>query len=164
MLGLTSLGIFHTAVAAIAVGAGAVALVRDKEISPRKGVGVLYIVLTVVTCLTSLAIFQHGGFGKPHVLAIVTLAVLTLAAIAGFTTFFGGLSRYIEVVAYSLTFFFHWVPATAETLTRLPAGAPAFASLEAPGLHQIHAVLFLLFLVGAAIQVRRLRVTGRTLV
>ena len=53
-----------------------VAFVRDEEISPRNTVGKVYIVTTVVTCLTAFGIFQHGGFGKPHALAIITLVVL----------------------------------------------------------------------------------------
>ena len=39
MLGLTNLGVVHTAISLVAVGAGVVALVRGKEISPRNGTG-----------------------------------------------------------------------------------------------------------------------------
>ena len=68
MFGLTQLGVIHTAVSLIAVGAGLIALFRDKEISPRNGVGKIYIIATILTCLTGFGIFQHGGFGKPHAL------------------------------------------------------------------------------------------------
>ena len=39
MLGLTPLGVVHTAISLIAVGAGAVALIRDKEIGPGNAAG-----------------------------------------------------------------------------------------------------------------------------
>ena len=157
MLGLTTLGVFHTAISLIAVAAGFIALVRDKEISWRNGVGKLYVITTVITCVTGFGIFQHGGFGKPHALGIVTLVALVVAGIAGYSRVFGHASRYVETVSYSATFFFHWIPAIAETTTRWPPGAPIFPNAEAPGLQAIDAVLFVLFLVGAALQVRRLR-------
>src|SRR5882762_1114728 len=73
MFGLTQLGVIHTAISLIAVAAGLIAFFRDKEISPRNGVGKIYIIATVLTCLTGFGIFQHGGFGKPHTLGIITL-------------------------------------------------------------------------------------------
>ena len=76
MLGLTPLGAIHTAISIVAVGAGAIALSRDGLISPINRLGKTYIVATAITCLTAFGIFQHGGFGKPHVLGILTLIVL----------------------------------------------------------------------------------------
>jgi uncharacterized membrane protein len=157
MLGLTTLGVFHTVISLIALAAGSIALVRDKEISSKNQVGKLYVITTVITCVTGFGIFQHGGFGKPHALGIVTLVALMVAAIAGYTRLFGRASRYVETVSYSATFFFHWIPAVAETTTRLPPGAPLFPNAEAPPLQAVSGVLFVLFVVGAVLQVRRLR-------
>ena len=39
MFGLTQLGVIHTAISLIAVAAGLIALIRDKEISPRNTLG-----------------------------------------------------------------------------------------------------------------------------
>jgi hypothetical protein len=158
---LTPLGTIHTAISLIAVAAGLIALIRDKEISPRNRVGQVYVIMTVLTCLTGFGIFQHGGFGNPHVLGIVTLIVLAVAAIAGYSRLFGRASPYVETVSYSATFFFHWIPAIAETSTRLPLGAPLVASAEAPELQAATAALFVVFLVGATLQVRRLRARPR---
>lgn len=157
-------GALHTLISLIAVGAGIVSLVRFKEIAPKRAAGWIYVVATVFTCVTGLAIFRHGGFGKPHALAIITLVVLCVAAIGGGTSLFGSLSRYVETVGYSLTFFFHLVPAVNETATRLPLGAPLAASPEDPALQIVAGLLFLGFLGGAALQVRRLRrEAGRTI-
>lgn len=157
MLGLTPLGTIHTAVSLVAVIAGLVSLVRDREISPRTRLGRLYVVTTVVTCATGFGIFEHGGFGKPHVLGVVTLLVLGLAAVAARTSAFGRASRYVEAVAYSATFFFHFIPGLVETTTRLPLGAPLVADREGPELQAATGVLFLLFVIGATLQVRRMR-------
>ena len=157
MLGLTTLGIWHTAISLVAVAAGFFALVRDKEISWRNGVGKLYVVTTVITCVTGFGIFQHGGFGKPHVLGIITLIVLGVAYVAGYTKLYGRLSPYIETVSYSATFLFHLIPGVTETTTRLPLGAPLLPNAEAPALQAATAVMGVAFLIGAALQVRRLR-------
>src|SRR5947207_10098410 len=157
MLGLTTLGTWHTAISLVAVAAGFFALVRDKEISWRNGVGKLYVVTTAITCLTGFGIFQHGGFGKPHALGIITLVTLVVAGLAGDGRVFGRFSRQVEVVSYSATFLFTWIPAVTGTTTRLPVGAPLFPDAEAPGLQLVSAVLFVLFLVGVTLQLRRLR-------
>ncbi len=157
MFGLTPLGTFHTAISLIALGAGLVALVRDKQISSRNLVGKIYVVTTVITCLTAFGIFQHGGFGKAHVLAIITLAVLGIAGVAGTSRVFGRASRYVETVSYSATFLFHMIPAITEASTRLPPGEPLVASADAPALQAAAGVLFIVFLIGATLQVLRLR-------
>jgi uncharacterized membrane protein len=157
--GLTYLGIFHTAVSIVAVIAGLIALVRDKQITLGNDIGKLYVITTVITCVTGFGIFQHGGFGKPHMLGIITLVVLAVAYAAGTTQWFGRASKYIEVVSYSLTFLFHWIPAITETSTRLPIGAPLLSSPDAPELQKATAVLLVLFVIGAALQIIRLRKT-----
>jgi uncharacterized membrane protein len=160
MLGLTPLGMIHTAISLIAVAAGIVAFVRDREISAKNLVGKTYVVGTILTCLTGFSIFQHGGFGVPHVLGIITLVVLGLAAVAGTSRLFGRASRYVEAVSYSATFFFHLIPGITETSTRLPAGAPLVADRDAPELQVAAGVLFLAFLIGATLQILWLRARG----
>jgi uncharacterized membrane protein len=157
MFGLTPLGVVHTAISLIAVAAGLIAFIRFQKIPPGHALGKVYIWTTVLTCLTGFGIFQHGGFGKPHVLGILTLAVLALAAVAGRTALFGRASKYIETVSYSLTFFFHMIPGVTETFTRLPAGAPLVSSPEDPALQKVVGAFFAVFVVGAFLQVRQLR-------
>ncbi len=160
MFGLTPLGVLHTAISLVALAAGIAAFARDRAILPGTVLGRLYVWTTVLTCLTGFGIFQHGGFGKPHVLGIVTLLVLGVAALAGRGLLFGRFARYVETVAYSATFFFHMIPGATETFTRLPAGAPLFSGPEDPALLKLVGVFFVLFLAGARLQVRRLRTAG----
>lgn len=56
-------------------------------------------VTTIVTSVTGPGIFRHGGFGKPHELSIITLAVLGVAAVAGHSTLFGRASRYLDTIS-----------------------------------------------------------------
>ena len=157
--GLTTLGVIHTAISLVAVAAGLIALIRDKQITLHTGLGKTYVITTALTALTGFGIFQHGGFGKAHMLGVITLVVLAVAWVAGRTALFGGWSKIVEVVSYSATFLFHWIPAVTETTTRLPLGAPLLASPEAPELKAATGVLAVLFLIGAALQVLRLRKT-----
>ncbi|HYS10046.1 MAG TPA: hypothetical protein VEP66_14990, partial [Myxococcales bacterium] len=160
MLGLTTLGTFHTAAGLVAMAAGFVALVRDKEISSGNRIGKLYVILTLLTVGTAFGMFPHG-FGKPHALGILTLVVLLIALAAEYGCVFGRFSRPVGTVSYSATFLFHWIPAIAEMTTRLPSGAPLFHDPEAPGLQMMFAVLIVLFLVGARLQTRRLSAEQR---
>jgi len=152
---LTPLGTFHTAISLIAVVAGVIAFVRDKEISPKNLVGRIYVTTTVITCLTGFGIFQHGGFGKPHVLGV--------AAVAGNSRLFGRASPYVETISYSATFLFHMIPGITETSIRLPLGAPLVANADAPALQVATGVLFAAFLIGATLQVGQLRAKSRLL-
>jgi hypothetical protein len=157
--GLTYLGVIHTLISLVAVFAALIAFVRDKRIVPESTLGKTYIWTTVLTCLTGFGIFQHGGFGKPHVLGIVTLVVLGVAWLADQRKF-GARSLAVSTVSYSLTFFFHMIPAVTESTTRLPYGAPLLPNADAPELQHITGVMFLLFLIGVVLQLRRLKKRG----
>jgi uncharacterized membrane protein len=158
MLCLTSLGLFHTAISLIALATGIIALVRDQEITWNNLVGKIYVITTVITCLTGFGIFEHGGFGKPHALGIITLLVLVLAFIAGSKSNpFGKASPYIKTVSYSATFFFHIVPAITETATRLPSDAPLASGPDDPNIQMVIGICLVLFIIGATLQVMKLR-------
>ncbi|GGC62904.1 hypothetical protein [Undibacterium terreum] len=156
MFGLTPLGIVHTLISLVAVFAGLIAFFRDKAIISSNSVGKTYVYATILTCLTGFGIFQHGGFGAPHMLGIITLVVLGIAWLGGKGKF-GKASRYVETISYSLTFLFHMIPAITETSTRLPLGAPLLPNAEAPQLQTATGVLFVLFLIGVTLQVIRMR-------
>ena len=161
MLGLSTLGLIHTAISLVALAAGLILIVRDGVISPRARFGPTYLVATLLTALTALGIFRHGGFGPPHALAILTLAALAAGSAASYTGTFGRASRYVEAVCYSATFLFHLVPGFTETLTRLPAGAPIASSDQAPILQGIDSALLVLFLAWLTWQVLKLRARPR---
>lgn len=57
----------HTVIALVAVGFGIAALWRHGGILLRNPWGRIYVIGTVLTCLTAFAIFRRGGFGiAPH--------------------------------------------------------------------------------------------------
>ncbi|MFT7773588.1 hypothetical protein [Roseateles sp.] len=157
MLGITLFGLVHTLIAVFALGAGALCLATYHEITPRTASGRIYIGATVATCVTSLGIFHHGGFGKPHALALLTLGVLAFCAWAGRQRLRRPWAATAEVIGYSFTVFLHMVPGITETFTRLPYGAPVFSSPEDPMLAKAVGGCFVIFVIGALLQWRGLR-------
>jgi uncharacterized membrane protein len=156
MGGLSPLGLFHTAIALVALVFGAFALIRDKEIRLDNRVGQAYLGTTLVAALTALGIFRHGSFGPPHVLAVLTLVALVLGTLAGATTLFGARSRAVRIVSYTFTLLLgHLIPGFAETLTRVPAAAPFASSPDDPVLRPILGGLVALFAVVVFLQLRR---------
>lgn len=159
MFGLTTLGVFHTAVSLVAVVSGLWALARYREILLTNRLGQVYLVTTFLTAATGLGIFQHGGFGPPHVLSILTIVALATGTVAVVSRLFGRASRYVQAISYSATMLFHMVPGFTESLTRLPPSAPLVASAEAPVFQGIYGTLLLIFLIGLALQLRWLRLS-----
>lgn len=157
MFGLTPLGAVHTLISLLALGSALLALGRHHAIAWRSRLGRWYVCTTVLTCLTGFGIFQHGGFGVPHALGVLTLLVLAASAAAEYAGWFGRAAPYVATLGLSLTVFFHLVPGVTETFTRVPRGAPLFVGPEDPALQKVVGLLFLLFLLGAAWQARRLR-------
>jgi uncharacterized membrane protein len=154
MAGLTTLGIFHTLMGAIALICGFWTLQRYREILLTNRPGQLYLIATLITALTSLGIFRHGGFGPPHALAILTLVALAVGTLAAVSNLFGRKSRAVQTTAYSSTILFHLIPGLTETLTRLPSANPLVASQDAPVFKLIYGILLLIFLIGLTLQLR----------
>jgi uncharacterized membrane protein len=157
MFGLTQLGVVHTAISLIAVAAGVVSFFRYGSISLRTGTGQIYVVMTVLTCLTGFPIMRFGAFGPAHAVGVLTLAVLAFAWTLEKREFLGSASRAVETVAYTTTFFLHMIPAINETTTRVPLSAPLAAGPNDPLVLGLVTIAFVLFLLGATFQVLRLR-------
>ncbi|OLC37802.1 MAG: hypothetical protein AUH81_05440 [Candidatus Rokubacteria bacterium 13_1_40CM_4_69_5] len=107
--------------------------------------------------MTSLGIFQHGGFGPPHVLAVLTLMALAVGTVASRSRLFGWASRYVQAASYSSTILFHMIPGVTQSSTRLPPGAPLVTSPDSPALQGVYLALLVAFLVGVTLQIRWLR-------
>jgi uncharacterized membrane protein len=157
MFGLTTLGVIHTALSLAAIAAGAWAFVRDKEIVPGNRLGRLYLAATVLTAATALMIFRHGGFRIGHWFAVLTLLAVAIGTAAAVSPLFGRASRYVQAVFYSSTMLIHMITGSAETLTRLPQGAPLVTAANAFIFNDIISALVALFLLGTGLQLWWLR-------
>lgn len=161
MLGLSQLGAVHTVISLIAVALGIAAFVRYGSISLRTGTGRYYVVMTVLTCLTVFPIFRTGAFGPAHAVGVLALVLLAAAALLEKRAVFGAMSRAAETVTYTATFFLHMIPAVNETVTRIPPGAPLAAGPNDPLVLGLVTLAFVGFVIGATVQVLRLRAAPR---
>lgn len=148
------LGWFHTVMGIVALFSGVVTLAKFREISLHTRSGQVYLVATLLTAGTALAIFQRGEFGPGHALAVMTLLALALGTIAATMKPFGKWSRHIQAISYSATLLFHCIPAVTDGLLRLPVGDPVLTSIEDPVLKMLYLGLFVVFLVGVGLQLR----------
>lgn len=148
------LGWIHTAMGVIALFSGGFTLAKFKEITLQTRSGQIYLVTTLITAGTALAIFQRGEFGPGHALAVMTLLALALGTVAATMQPFGKLSRHVQAVSFSATLLFHCVPAVTDGLLRLPVGDPVLTSIEDPVLKVLYLGLLVFFLVGVSLQLR----------
>jgi uncharacterized membrane protein len=157
MFGLTDLGVVHTLISLVAVGAGILSFVRYGSISLRTRAGGIYVLMTVLTCLTGFGIFRTGAFGPAHAVGVLTLVVLAFAVLVEKRAVVGSISRPVEVVSYTTTFFLHMIPAINETTTRVPPSAPLASGPNDPLILTLVGIALVLYIAGAALQVVRLK-------
>jgi len=149
---ITLLGWFHTIIGMTALVMGFYTLAKRKEITLQFRADQVYLVATLITALSALGIFQHGGFGEAHALAILTLLGLGVGTLAATTGIFGKFSRYVQATGYSATLLFHMIPAITDFMLRIPVGDPFLTSIEDPILKMSHLALLVLFLLGLGFQ------------
>lgn len=162
MLGITPFGMFHTLISLVSLFTGLYMLVRFREVAWTRPGGRLYVWATVATCVTGLFIFRHGGFNEAHALSIVTLLVLAAATWVERDAVRGSFKHKAAVLGFTLTVFFHFIPAFNETLVRVPVGDPLISGPDDPFLKSLIGGTFAVFLVVMMLQWWRLGRSGRT--
>ena len=146
------LGWFHTILGIAAVLSGFYTIIKYRVITLEQRSGKLYALLTLIVAGTALGIYNQGGFGIAHILAVLTLAALACGVIMEKTHLFGSVSKYFQALGYTSTLLFHMIPAITDFLRRLPVGDPFIDTLEDPLLQQFHLAFLLLFVIGLIAQ------------
>jgi len=154
---MTLLGWFHTVLGVGAVLSGFYTVAKYRVISLAQPSGKLYALLTLVVAGSALGIYNQGGFGIAHILALLTLAALACGVVMEKTRLFGAASKYFQALGYTSTLLFHMIPAITDFLRRLPIGDPFIDSFEDPLLRQFHLAFLVVFVLGLVTQVAWLR-------
>jgi hypothetical protein len=128
---------------------------RSRQINPANATGKWYVVLTVITCLTSFGILKTGHFTPAHVLGVLVLIVLLIGIYAH--RLFGRRGEMVQIIAMSLTLMLSFVPTITETLTRLPISSPIAAGPDASIVKMSNLGLLIVFLLGLTYQLIQLR-------
>jgi hypothetical protein len=129
-------------------------LFKYKMISLSNRSGKLYVLVTIVVAGSALGIYNQGGFGVAHWLAVLTLAAVSGGIIMEKLRLFGRFSIYFQALGYSSTLLFHMIPAITDFLRRLPLGDPFVDSFSDPLVVGFHKLFLLIFVVAMAVQLR----------
>ena len=150
---MTLLGWFHTVLGVLAVLSGFYTLYKFRVISLKEGSGKVYVLVTFVVAASALGIYNQGGFGIAHMLAVLTLIALVGSVVMEKTNLFGAYSKYFQALGYTSTLLFHMIPAISDFLLRLPVGDPFVDSFEDPLLQNFHLAFLLVYFIGIITQI-----------
>ena len=157
---MTLLGWFHTIIGVGAVLSGFYTIFKYKVISLEELTGKLYLFLTLIVAGSALGIYNQGGFGIAHILAVLTLIALLGGLIMEKGKLFGSFSKYFQALGYTSTLLFHMIPAITDFLRRLPVEDPFVDSFEDPLLVNFQLSFLLIYLSGIVIQMFWLKKHG----
>ena len=150
---MTLLGWFHTIVGVVALISGFYTIFKYKVISLEEPSGKLYLISTLIVAGSALGIYNQGGFGIAHMLAVLTLIALLGGVIMEKGKLFVSFSKYFQALGYTSTLLFHMIPAITDFLRRLPVGDPFIDSFEDPLLMNFHLSFLLIYLIGLIAQI-----------
>ena len=150
---MTLLGWFHTVLGVVALVSAFYTLYRHKIISLNQISGRIYILVTLIVAGSALGIYNQGGFGIAHWLAVLTLTAVFGGMLMEKLQLFGKYSKYFQMLGYSSTLLFHMIPAITDFLRRLPVGDPFVDSFDDPLILSFHLLFFVIYLGGIITQV-----------
>ena len=149
---MTLLGWVHTVLGVIAILTAAYTLYQYRVIRAADKLGRAYLLVTLVVTGSALAIYNQGGFGVGHILAVITLTALLAGYLLETLAPFGKWSVYLQTGAYTATVLFHMIPAITDFLRRLPVGDPFVDSMDATLVQSFHLAFLASFIVGLLAQ------------
>jgi hypothetical protein len=159
---MSALGAFHTALSVVPVFAGFSSFVRHGKIDPTLVSGKVYWIGMIASVLTSFGLSSTGHFNPGHAIGILAIVSMLVGTFAFRIRFFGKAAIYIQTVAMSFSFMLLMIPGTNETLSRLPPDHPIGNGPDSPPVQMALAGMFVVFLLGTAYQIFRLRSNRNT--
>lgn len=160
-MGLSNLGIFHTTIGVIPIGAALTSFVKFTKINLAALSGKIYLYGTLITSLTALGISTHGGFNPGHAFSLLIIILVVIASFLFYKRRGNNSVRYFENFLLSFSLFLSLIPTVNETLTRIPIGQPLAKDLTDPVIAKSLLVIFIVFLGIAVYQFIRQRKINR---
>ncbi|MEN5434960.1 hypothetical protein ABE545_15095 [Sphingobacterium faecium] len=154
-MGLSYLGIFHTIIGVVAIVAAIISIIKSSKIDLGKVTGKIYFYCTLITSLTALGLSSIRGINPGHILAILIVALISVAFFLDKKKQGNNRSRLVENFFLSFSLFLSLIPTVNETLTRVPLGDPIAQGPTDPLISKILLILFILFIIGSVLQYRR---------
>lgn len=161
-MGLSNLGVFHTAIGVIAIVAAIIAFIVNGKIDLGKLTGKIYFYTTLIASLTALGLSSVKGVNPGHILALLIVVLIVVAYFLHTKRQGNNKARYFETFFLSFSFFLSMIPTVNETLTRVPVGHPLASGSADPLIAKTLLVIVVLFVVGSVLQFLRQRKMNRT--
>lgn len=161
-MGLSNLGIFHTVVGIVAIGAALVSYVKYRKINLATNSGRIYFYGTMITSLTALGLSRNGGINPGHAFSLLIFLLVVVGYFLHAKRKGNTRARYFETFLLSFSFFLSLIPTVNETFTRIPVGNPLAKGPTDPAIGVTLLSLFLLFLAGISYQIIRERKNNRS--
>jgi uncharacterized membrane protein len=156
-MGHSNLGIFHTIIGVIAIGAALTSFVKYGKINLAERSGKIYFYGTIITSLTALGISKHGGFNPGHAFSLFIVVLVATASYLFYKRKGNNKARYFENFLLSFSLFLSLLPTVNETLTRVPLGHPLAKDVTDPVIAKTLLAIFALFIGGSIYQFIRQR-------
>ena len=160
-MGLSNLGIFHTVIGIVTIGAALTSFVKSGKINLATVSGKIYFFGTLVTSLTALGISKHGGFNPGHAFSLFIIVLIATASYLFYKQQGSTKARHVENFLLSFSFFLSLVPTVNETLTRVPIGQPLAKDMTDPVIAKTLLVFLVLFIAGSIYQFIKQRKINR---
>ena len=151
---MTLLGWVHTVLGVGAVSSGFYTIFKYRAISMKESSGRLYVYVTLVVAVSALGIYNQGGFGIAHILAVLTLIAIAGGVIMEKVKLFGSFSKYFQALGYTSTLLFHMIPAITDFLRRLPVEDPFAESFDDPLILSFYLLFISIYSIGLFLQIR----------
>lgn len=149
---ITLLGWFHTIIAIIALFAGFYTLAVYKIISLENKTGKVYLGCTLIAAISALMIYNQGGFGPAHILAVLTILALLAGFLVDKIAALAKIAAYFQAFCYTGTLLFHMIPAITDGLLRLPVNDPILSTFHDPLLRKFYLFFLVIFILGYVLQ------------
>lgn len=156
-MGISNLGIFHTAVGILAIVAAFVSYYRYGKINLAKRSGLIYFYGTIIASLTALGLSRNGGFNPGHVFSLLIFLMVLAAYYLHVKRKHSNRARYFEIFWLSFSLFLSLIPTVNETFTRVPIGKPLATAPTDPVIGLTLLPLFLIFVAGVIYQIMHQR-------
>lgn len=162
-MGLSNLGIFHTAIGITAIVAAVTAFIKSGKIDLRKLPGKIYFYFTLVTSLTALGLSSVKGVNPGHILSLLIIVLITVAYFLSAKRQGNNSARYVENFLLSFSFFLSMLPTVNETFTRIPVAHPLAHGPNDPLIGKTILLLFIMLIAGSVLQFRKQREINRVI-
>jgi hypothetical protein len=113
----------HVILSLIGIAAGLVVLIGMLMGRRLDGWTALFLATTVVTSVTGF-LFHSARFGPPHVIGLLSLALLVLAILARYSYHMAGSWRWVYIVTAILSLYFNVLVGVVQAFQKLPLLQP----------------------------------------